>query len=534
MTDLSPAEFPQFIREVYGYEPFPWQTNLAATVCDTGWPDQIQMPTGAGKTIALDIAVFHLALEAPRQDRSAPTRIFYTIDRRVVVDQASQRTHELLNALTTALESKSDSWGVTRKVAQRLQQLGGDVPLVCDRLRGGLFNDDVWFADPAQPAVYATTVDQIGSRLLFRGYGVTDSMKPVHAGLAGMDALYILDEVHLSQPFKHTLDRAKQLHTEEFIELPFETVSMSATPVESGWRSPETRDEDRAHKELGPRLRSTKATKLVETTADSHVEALVSSAHQLVDLDSPDPRRIIGVTVNTVQTAREVYDTLTNHSGDCEGDKQVSLLVGRARGWEKNRTKGQVEAIASRRVREDTPDHPHFVVATQTIEVGADFDFDALVTELAPLDSLRQRLGRVDRFGELGDAQIRVVAQENYVEEDFVETVECLECGDRFSSLGRHLSSHDINKAEYKDKYWDGAYEGAPEHPVYGRSLKPTYDWLREHEADTEAVDLGATGVDLPAGQSSRRAAMCAPKKSAPTLVTPYLDLPCQTPPRPT
>ena len=537
MTELRPAQFSQFFEEIHGYEPFPWQDRLATIVFNEGWPDSIQMPTGAGKTAAIDIAVYHLALEATDPNRTAPMRIFYTIDRRVVVDQTYRHAQEILDRLHTALfDSTEPENSVCRRVAEQLAKLG-ESPLTVERLRGGLFSDEIWFDTPTQPAVYPTTVDQIGSRLLFRGYGVSDSMKPVHAGLAGTDAIYILDEVHLSQPFEQTLDRINQLRRNESIELPFETVSMSATPIDEGWSSPSTRSQDIAHPVLGPRLKSKKQTKIVKTNASTHVDEIVTQARDLVTFEEPS-RNLVGVTVNTVRTAREVYEALTSLSTDEWTDSpRVSLVVGRARGYEKQKTIEAVEKIASERSRatEDVnhKQRPHFVVATQTIEVGADFDFDALVTELAPIDALRQRLGRVDRFGQLGSAPVVVVAQEDWVAPSAGDDVQCLECGERYSSLGQHLRAHDLTKAEYKKRYWPGAYEKTPEHPIYGRSLKPTWDWLSQQISDQDTVDLGSDGVEPPECGTARRSAMCAPKQSAPTLLTPHVELLCQTSPVP-
>src|SRR5258708_39700160 len=88
MTALKPEEFSAFFNAVHGYEPFPWQARLAKLVVETGrWPKLLDLPTAAGKTATIDIAVFHLAYEAERKTlRQAPLRILFVVDRRIVVD----------------------------------------------------------------------------------------------------------------------------------------------------------------------------------------------------------------------------------------------------------------------------------------------------------------------------------------------------------------------------------------------------------------------------------------------------------------
>ena len=390
--------------------PFAWQERLLSTVLQDGWPATIDAPTSTGKTAVLDIALFHLALAASGAAcRPAPRRIVFAVDRRVIVDQAFERA-KLLRA---ALDEPQDERVQTMADALRCLA-GGEAPLHVEELRGGMPREDEWARSPIQPTILCTTIDQLGSRLLFRGYGVTPSMAPIHAGLLGEDALLLLDEAHLSRPFQQTLEhvqRWREKRTPDAVDRPWAFCTLTATPQSATGRVFRLSDEEKAEPAVAQRLDAVKTAGLhlckEQMGSAEHIGAFVAAAKELAEQIGAAGERhapSIAIIVNRVALARAVLRTLSV-------DKHAAiLLTGRVRPVEREkRVLAQyLPRLTSRDSGTLDAAGPLFVVATQCIEAGADFDFDAMVTQIAPLDALRQRFGRLNRLGtrEYGPAVI--------------------------------------------------------------------------------------------------------------------------------
>lgn len=390
-------DFTAFFHEVHGpkKKPFPWQIELARQVCASGWPEQLDLPTAAGKTSVLDIAVFSLAVQAADANRKAPLRIFFVIDRRVVVDQAARHAEKLARALRTALDAPT-KYPVLHAVAAQLMTFGGYAPLHIAVLRGGIYREPAWYYAPNQPLICLSTVDQVGSRLLFRGYGISEAMRPVHAGLIGCDSLIFVDEAHLSAPFVDTVRSIRRYVDSDWAEKPlgkpFAAVEMSATQRRGKAKPFQLLPEDYRDPVLEPRLSASKRASL-EAPADFEA----TTVEKVKQFLSAEKVQIVGVIVNRVGSARAIFEALRT-----DEKMEVILLTGRARSYDRDLLlEERLASATSGRDRSLTLDRKLVVVATQTIEVGADLDFDALVTEAASLDALRQRFGRLDRLGEL-------------------------------------------------------------------------------------------------------------------------------------
>jgi CRISPR-associated endonuclease/helicase Cas3 len=163
-----------------------------------------------------------------------------------------------------------------------------------------------------QPTILCSTVDQVGSRLLFRGYGVSNRMKPIHAGLLGSDCLILLDEAHLSGPFRETLEAIKCLRSPD--AAPFGFAVLSATPNVKAKQTFALGAEDYSHPTLSARITASKPARLVEIAgkqgvdAESHrVEEICNAARViLASLETQIANPALGVVVNRVARARAV------------------------------------------------------------------------------------------------------------------------------------------------------------------------------------------------------------------------------------
>lgn len=484
---LTAGDFASYFEAVHCCLPYPWQERLTAQVLADGrWPDVIDLPTGTGKTAVLDTAVFTLAA---RPDLF-PRRVVFVIDRRIVVDQVCKRAETISGRIGDA-----DSEVLVR-VRSALDGIcpGSDESIGVSALRGGIPLDNDWATRPDQPWVMVSTVDQFGSKLLFRGYGVSEGMRPIHAGLAGNDCLVILDEVHLSKPFADTLrdirgEPSANSFDDSLLPQRGGIVEMSATPPTAGRArfalQPE-RDLDggsEAVASLRRVVRSAKRAQLVEVSGREAHTALPKEILRIVQNDLHGDERSIGVIVNRVRTAREVQRSLA------EAGVTAHLLTGRMRPLDRQRRLREIEALVDPDSRDPNAERT-VVVATQAIEVGADFSFDALITEACPLDSLRQRVGRLDRRGTLADRRD--------------EPARCWVLG---------------LKAEIGSKRPD---------PIYGEAVRATWHVVAAR-ADDSQIDIGPASTQL--GGFPPEAS--APPRTAPLLLPTHMEAWAQTSPEP-
>jgi CRISPR-associated endonuclease/helicase Cas3 len=368
-----------------GYEPLHWQRRLFERFRQNDIPTTCDLPTGLGKTSVIHLWLLALMNQIRENKPRLPTRLVYVVDRRTVVDQAT----EIANRI---------------KANVRLLDLGENLVSV-SALRGHLADNRQWSIDPSRPAIIIGTVDMIGSRLLFSGYRSSYKRRPLEAGLLGRDALLVLDEAHLSKPFANLTRSIEERNDGSLF-----VMHMSATSTDRGPEAPLAREKTRSQFTLVPsdlegtrdtnqivrRFEAVKRLTIHEGVTDVHAKMVGLAA----DL-AKDHSRVV-VFLRSPDDAMKLKAALVKYGAKKEKpySASVEILTGTMRGWERDEL---VKKPVMRRFLDPTnrpAEGPAILVSTSAGEVGFDLNADHLVCDAAPLDSIIQRFGRVNRRGD--------------------------------------------------------------------------------------------------------------------------------------
>lgn len=375
-------EFASAFQTLTGHPPFPWQERLYREYISKGHvPSACCLPTGLGKTSV--IAVWLIALA---NGTSLPRRLIYVVNRRTVVDQTTNEVMRYQRAI-------KDDRGLSA-YRDRFEHLR------ISTLRGEFADNGEWCEDPSVPAVICGTVDMIGSRLLFSGYGIGRNKRPLHAGFLGQDALLIHDEAHLEPAFQKLIETIEAQQRDHEPETPwpnFRVLELTATTKSQ--ESFTLEDDDYANRIVNQRMNATKRLHLHKLNdAKKPAKEIGEKA-----LSFRDRGQSILVFAQSVESVLEIQATLD------KAKLPVQTLTGTMRGKERD------ELVSDPIFTRFLPEPPAnatpgavYLVCTSAGEVGVNISADHLICDLTTFESMAQRLGRVNRFGTVKDCEVHV------------------------------------------------------------------------------------------------------------------------------
>ncbi|MDP9397815.1 MAG: DEAD/DEAH box helicase [Actinomycetota bacterium] len=394
-----------------GLLPYDYQVRLALD----GLSGVLDVPTGSGKTMGAGLSWVFRRRYHPDPDvrRSTPRRLVYVLPLRSLVEQTTKLMKRWLEAL-----------GVDPEEVPVVTLMGGDT-----------IYDGKWRLRPESDAVLVGTQDQILSRVLMRGYGTSRFSWAIDSGLLNNDCAYVFDELQLMGPALPTARQLDGLRQRLGVSADCTSLYMSATVNEAALSTVDNPDIERrielseADREgLARRLGTTRLVRRVPAVVPGPGYADVLAAH-VAARHRPGTRSL--VVLNTVRSARAVRRSL-----DGRTDAALVLLHSRFRPGDRGARAEQATA------RVDPTGPGVIVVSTQVLEAGVDVSSSVLTTEAAPWSSVVQRAGRLNRAGEVEDAELWWCPPEKatpYDDADVAATVDALD-----DLEGRAVTSRDL------------------------------------------------------------------------------------------
>jgi CRISPR-associated endonuclease/helicase Cas3 len=392
-------------------KPMCWMRRMFCDVINGSPPSLVDLPTAAGKTDVVVIWLIALAWYAKNRDatNTVPRRLVWVVNRRVLVQQVDDMAQELVGKL----QSESGSCAEFANLLRGLCKDKSSPVFNVVQLRGQRLDDREWTLEPTIPQIIIGTVDQIGSRILFQGYGLGKWSRPLHAGILGVDAWICVDEAHLVPAFVVTLRQVHEIASRQvapdvpesiksvFDKLPFWVSELSATP---GLPKPKFGKPFFLEKEKGDEDDNVIKDRLGAKTARRVLWEPLPEGKKLANaltekaLESSTTRSggAIAVFCSKASDAESVAKIIEKkHKG------RVLLVTGRIRGYERDCLSESELFKRFRGMADTSRDLPAFLVGTAAAEVGLDADAESIFCDFAVLPTLVQRLGRLDRIGRI-------------------------------------------------------------------------------------------------------------------------------------
>ena len=360
------TRYADFFSRLTGKRPYSYQTALAQELF-RGNSLILRAPTGSGKTWATVAPFVYSCLT---QNRLAD-RLIYALPLRSL----ASNLHDSTNGRLTEVDKLRGR--ICRSAKNRRYR--PDDPFYLGLQMGGQQDDPFFEGD-----ITFTTIDQLLSAYLFAPVSLPSRVGNIGAG-ALIGSLLVFDEVHLLDPKRSLATTVEMLVRLKGLA---QFVLMTATMPDSvmNW--------------LGIKLSATSMPLTAEEVRQlpSHANKRrefewCSSPLNAEDILREHKNRTI-VIVNTVGRAQELYRDVCEKLEKRSNPATVFLLHSRffpedRRTWELQITDYfGPDAISANAI----------LISTQVIEAGIDISADVLLTELAPLNSLLQRAGRVARY----------------------------------------------------------------------------------------------------------------------------------------
>ncbi|MHA1867564.1 MAG: CRISPR-associated helicase Cas3' [Candidatus Heimdallarchaeaceae archaeon] len=135
----------------------------------------------------------------------------------------------------------------------------------------------------------------------------------------------------------------------------------------------------------------------LETKIDNNI-TLDEFILEITDIMRKKGNKDILIVANTIREAQEIFDSISNMKHNCDKIFFLSSqIIPRKR---KERIEEIKQKLEKEKEKRDCSEKRIILVTTQLIEAGVDVDFDIVIRDLGPIDSINQVAGRCNRNGE--------------------------------------------------------------------------------------------------------------------------------------